>query len=380
MNLFNYTRTECCVCGASAFVGSFVTKPIPIFQGCLEPTDHVIRSESQTWISCEACGCCQLAHVPNSNFVYQAAHAESAGRLWLEHHAAFAEIVKEFAAPKVVEIGGGTGLLAEQARKIGVTSHWTNVEPNPLKRNDIKDYEAYTGFLETAEPELFHSASIVFSHCLEHVQDLGATLSHLSSIQSVGERVLVSWPNLEDWIGYRKPGALNWEHTFFISVNQLINIFGKHHYALLKRLEWRDHSVFLCFEHTGKELQSPVEQSKHYLSHVEQYFTRFEETGKELDHITATYTGDAIYVCPASVYSQYIVSHMESSAKLRGVLDGSPQKQGKALYGTGLTVYPYEALHKSMKSLIILCAGDHTSEIRSHIENNFLKAEIHVVD
>lgn len=159
----------CSACDASELSGSVVARPIPIFQGCVDQQPEFTMRERQTWVRCSACGCVQLLHVPDPNLVYQAAHAESAGRLWFEHHAAFAEIVQDFAASRIVEIGGGTGLLAEQARKLGVSAHWTNVEPNPLERPDLEGYSAFTGFFETAEPSLFEGATIVFSHCLEHV-------------------------------------------------------------------------------------------------------------------------------------------------------------------------------------------------------------------
>lgn len=151
-------------------------------------------------------------------------------------------------------------------------------------------------------------------------------------------------------------------------------------YTLVHRTEWRNHSVFLCFEQTAPTTLASWRAPTSYLHVVDLYFSRFQATGRELDRLVEQNLGEAIYLCPASVYSQYLLAHMTKPLELTGVLDNSTEKQGKILYGTNLIVYSPEILGKTAHPLVILCAGDHTPQIQQQILTICPGARIHVID
>lgn len=372
-------RHKCCLCGSAELGGDVMTQPIPIFQGCTHTRDVLDTAAPMKWVECSNCGCVQLFELIDPSLVYQGGHAESTGTLWKTHHEKFARFMKNFLTDDVLELGGGVGLLAKACREAGINLSWTNVEPNPMSVYKIDNYNLYEGFFDDLPSHMLQHSSVVFSHCLEHVLDLGATLDQLSKAQSVGNRVFISWPDLQNWINFRKPGALNWEHTFFITEDQLVHAFAQHGYNLLEVEKWNDHSLFFCFEKSSDKVQLQYIRQSSNLQKVQEYFFRFERTGKEIARLLDVNPECSVYLCPASVYSQYIFAHVDASRKLVGVLDGSANKIGKNLYGTGLMVSGYQVIQEQDDVIIILCSGGHDNEISNIIKQNNKNAQIHVI-
>jgi hypothetical protein len=90
--------------------------------------------------------------------------------------------------------------------------------------------------------------TIVFSHCLEHVFDLRGVVARP---RPRCRRAAARWrrtPEIEAWLAESQPGALNWEHTFWVPMPQLLAMFAAHGLALVTQARFRNHSHFLALE------------------------------------------------------------------------------------------------------------------------------------
>src|SRR5262249_10821908 len=74
-----------------------------------------------------------------------------------------------------------------------------------------------------------------------------------------------------------------------------------------------------------------------------------------------------IYVAPASVYAQYLLAFGLEQEQVLALLDNSPLKQGKRLYGTRLCVRS-PAQMGSHRSTVFLNAGAHTQEMTAQLQ------------
>ena len=74
-----------------------------------------------------------------------------------------------------------------------------------------------------------------------------------------------------------------------------------------------------------------------------------------------------IYLFGAHIFSQYLISTGLKTGKLVTVLDNSPLKQGKRLYGTRFIVDSPNILKNKGKVNIILKAGAYNKEIAKQL-------------
>jgi len=87
---------------------------------------------------------------------------------------------------------------------------------------------------------------------------------------------------------------------------------------------------------------------------------------EEINLKIQSHDGD-IYLFGAHIFSQYLFSFGLSKDKIKAILDNSPLKIGKRLYGTNLMVKTPKILSSSIKPLVILKAGIYNDEIKKDI-------------
>ena len=77
-----------------------------------------------------------------------------------------------------------------------------------------------------------------------------------------------------------------------------------------------------------------------------------------------------IFLFGAHIFSHYLIGFGLSTEKIDSILDNSPIKIGKRLYGTKLKVQSPKILSNYKKPLVILKAGVYNDEIKKDILNN----------
>lgn len=360
-------RDACVMCGAGSLEPVFTVRNAPVFQGCVESGAESTLADMD-WHGCPVCGAAQIVSMPPLDLVYQSGHATGLGDVWRRHHEAFARFIQErMSGVRVLEIGGGVGQLATAVRSIGVTTPWTILEPNPvtttLAPNDV-DY--MIGFIEPGFADGSNSDVFVMSHVVEHFYYPAEVVTALAAALTVGGELFVAWPILEDWCERLVPGALNFEHNYFASRAAVVRLFE----AQGLRLEAEDRfdplaTAFLAFRKGGEAVSAlkPVKDA-HDSRVVESFYSQMEALSRAVN-ASVDQQGGTAFMTPASVYSQTLLTLGLRPEGLTALLDNSPNKQGKALYGVSLPILdPMTALPDVNRPLIVLNAGAHNDEIR----------------
>ena len=101
----------------------------------------------------------------------------------------------------------------------------------------------------------------------------------------------------------------------------------------------------------------------------EDFISYHEDMIEEINLKTRSHDGD-IYLFGAHIFSQYLISFGLSTKRVISILDNSPIKIGKRLYGTNLKVNSPKILSKSSNPMVILKAGVYNDEIKKDIIEN----------
>ena len=85
-----------------------------------------------------------------------------------------------------------------------------------------------------------------------------------------------------------------------------------------------------------------------------------------------------VYLFGAHIFSQYLFAFGLESTRIKCILDNSPLKQGKRLYGSNLLVNSPKVLEMVEKPIIILKAGLYNKEIKEDILENINSTAIFI--
>ena len=100
---------------------------------------------------------------------------------------------------------------------------------------------------------------------------------------------------------------------------------------------------------------------------LDQYWGRIRSDVKAVSDQLRGVT-QPVYLCPASVFAQmYLYAGMDES-RFAGLLDNSPLKVGKRLYGTELLTYSPSVLSTIDQPHVVMRAGSFNAEIQQQIK------------
>jgi hypothetical protein len=357
-------RTTCIVCGSNNLETICETSPMPVFQGCVTSPIESDINTPMDWRICTECGSVMLAKTLPLDVIYMEGHATSLGGIWNEHHQLFATFVEKHRCGDVLEVGGGVGKLGQYYRREGGDAPWLILEPNPLNISQPESGVTFVqGFLDHKFTLPEHVETIVFSHSLEHIYDLANMIELLSEKLPDTGRLVVAWPQMDRWLQQGLPGALNWEHTFYVPIDVLLELMASRGFILNEQHDFGDgHSYFLAFS-KGKKRPFVTNHDQiansRYL--VKNYWQSFEARVTAINKIIGE-SPTPLWVSPASVYTQYLFAFGLETSNLAGILDNAQVKQGKRLYGTpGEVESP--SIIENTTCTVIINAGAHTQEI-----------------
>jgi dolichol-phosphate mannosyltransferase len=357
-------RTSCAVCGSAHMRPTGVRFSLPAYQGCVPKAlpDALQMRPTMDFDACEACGSAQIVSPLPPEVIYQGGHATGLGAAWADHHRALSQFIATHSDGPILEFGGGAGTLAQAYRTRESDAErrpWTIVEPNPVTSDGtIPDLTYRIGFFGPGTRIPAETGTVLFCHCLEHLPSVDKAARQLAEQLPHGRRVVVAWPDLERWIDKGVPGAINWEHTFFCRIETLTDVFARAGFRLDAHETFGPgHSHFLAFTRAAVSAPDITPGDRPVDARIAAYFDSFRDQARALNTALA---GRAYYLAPASIYAQALLA-AGLAPNCRGLIDNAPIKQGRTLYGTGLTVQSPSILGPD--DVLVLNGGAHAAEM-----------------
>lgn len=346
----------------------------PVFPGCVETSQETDIFADMNWAIDPETGVIQLTKLVPLDILYQAQHVDGTGPTWQKYYKDFAVYIAENCGGAVLEIGGGSGQLAEAVVAHSPKITWTIVEPNPTHKGSdhIKIVRAFFDKNFSLEDAV---DAIVFSQVLEHAYDPREFIATIAGFLKPGGKLIFAYPQLKLWLARKYTNAINFEHTMLLTDAHLDRLLlPEYGFKTLDKRGYNDHSFFYATEHVA-EIVPAGEFTNPYTEH-KKIFQEFIDYHKELIvelNEKIVESAAPVYLFGAHLFSQYLIAFGLNTEKIAGILDHSPLKCGKRLYGSRFVVEHPRALADKGLVNIILKTGVYNEEIKKDILENINK-------
>lgn len=309
----------------------------------------------------------QIRDLISEQDLYQEAHYNNIGSGWKGHHQAFAEFVAKYRPKRVLEIGGGRGLLSVEYSRVG-DADWTILEPVP---NPVQECKAHyvKGFFDSKYKIEKSYDAIIHTHTLEHFYNPVQCIRNMGNVEG-NKWMFFSIPNMEEMIKRCYTNVMNFEHTFYCAEPYVTYFCSACGYTVMETKKYKeDHSIFYAAKKTGEYKQ--IQFSNIYHQNKKRFMDWKRAQEKVVNCLNRKLENNKlnrkIYLFGAHVNTQFLLAFQLQVDKIKGIIDNDPSKQGKRLYGTPFQVYSSEVLRNQNKPIIILRSGTHNDEIRREI-------------
>lgn len=367
-NLEMIKRINCCICGSTSLIESLKICSFPIYMGTTSSDPISDLFMDQQWVVCEKCGCLQLLKLLPLNLLYQANHtSEVVGKIWRDHHHAFAEFIAQHKPSKILEIGAAHGYLASTLTEKLPEVEYIVIEPNSsLANSKIK---VIKGFIEENLQEVKGNDCIIHSHVLEHIYEPVEFIKQIVTNADMDCEMYISFPNFRGLIESGALNSLNFEHTYLLDPSHAELIFKNLGFSILESDTYLSHSYFYRLKKT-----SVINANLETFPNISPLSNKFIKMVNDLSNFVSSVNdkiknhNGPVYLFGAHVFSQALLALGLDTSKIVGVLDNSHDKQGKRLYGTSYKVFSPSVITNESKPLVVLNASHYNDEIRAQLK------------
>ena len=370
--LENFIERNFSVINGSKSLQELITlKEFPIFMGCTSQDLSKDLFFDMKWGIDINTGIIQLMNLIPLDILYREQHMDATGTTWERYNNALAKYINDHNESRsVLEIGGGSGLLAKKIKNLDNSINYTIVEPNPIV--DDPEIKIINSFFDEKIVNINNQTnSVVLSQVLEHAYYPLEFLEKIYNYLPFGGKFIFGYPNLEYFFKNKFTNALNFEHTLLMTDYYLDHLLKKSSFKIIDKTSFENHSIFYTVEKTADVTNTiSLENRFNYYKIMFDDFVDFHKTLiKNLNEKIENHRGP-IYLFGAHIFSQYLIAFGLKYDNIENILDNSKLKQGKRLYGTSLQVKSPKVLKKVEDPLVILKAGPYNKEIKKDILEN----------
>ncbi len=371
-------RNNCVVCGSSLLKNHRNLVKFPIYMGVTELPRNSDIFMDQNWAVCDSCMCLQLTSLVPLEILYSTNHSvEAVGKVWQTHHEEFAKTIVRELPSSICEIGGSHGYLARIITGILPEIKYLMIEPSPTFSNNR--IEIVKGFFEDNSEKVLGFDSIIHSHVLEHLYRPLEFMNKLNEHMTDSTNIHMSIPNINELLLKFGSNAMNFEHTYFLNLENLDFMASKSGFKIVNVENYIDHSFFVTLKKAEKH-QIQIERIKLAneisIKHFDLLWGGLSEFVEQVKFRIKDKPETLTYIFGAHVFSQSLFHLGLSQCDIEGVLDNATMKIGKRLYGTPYKVFHPESIRNLREVRVILKAASYQSEIKKQLKELNVNVEI----
>lgn len=343
-------------------------KNFPLFFGCVDTPKEDDLVADMNWGIDPNSGAIQLTRLIPLDILYQEQHVDGTGPTWEKYYEDFSNYITKNNSKKILEIGGGSGNLAQKSTKLDANLMWTIVEPNPMIQ-ETDQIKIIPKFFDSKINVKDKIDTIVFSQVMEHVYDPKDFVKNIFQFLPPNGKVIFAYPKLTSWLKQNFTNALNFEHTILID-DFVEYLFIDQGFEIIEKKSYKDHSFFYTVVKNEKKnirtklLNKYDEYKSLYLNFVSYHEKLVEELNFKIKN-----SKEPVYLFGAHIFATYLFS-FGLCKNIDGILDNSKLKQNRRLYGTDFVVSSPKVLKELNSVNVILKAGLYNEEIKKDIHEN----------
>lgn len=361
---FNWAKPECPVEKISMEI-----KNIPSYMGCVDDTFDSADDYMSDLIFgvCPHTGTIQSLNRLPLDKVYIRPHNACVGKVWEAHNDSFAEFIMRNTKPGsiVYEIGGGDGNIA--SRCMDYVREWHCIDPNVPENHFVHPRLVYHNEWYRPEKPIWYADAVVHSNFLEHVR---FPKEFLESIRVPLQ--LFSVPNFRQGMLVGNPSMLNFEHEHALTENVLDELLDSIGYSVSSIINYNDFTLFykvqrgmVSREMRGLDYDDSMRLLLRYESNLRTQAMILESKVRENLRTGIPFT---IFFFGAHIFYT-ILRSCGLSTEFSGIIDNSPLKIGKRLYGTDHIVAHPDIVRDMNNLIVVIPHTPYQAEMIEQIEN-----------
>lgn len=350
----------------------YTLSDFPVFMGCVETTQNEDIVADMVWDICKDTGLIQLRGLLPLEVLYMNQHNDGTGKIWAEHYGAFAKFLYKYKPKNILEIGGAHDQIARNYKELDANINWTIIEPNPehiIEDNKIKVIKDWFDDKFVIDE---HFDTIIHSHVFEHTYNPIVFIEHIAKFMKKGDRHIFTFPNLLPMLKLKWTNCLNFEHTVFLTEEITEYILKRFGFIILEKQYYGNpHSIFYATEKVATPVDVVSMENKYeeykkvFTNYVNFHLNMIKELNEKIEA-----SDIPVYLFGAHIFSQSLIQFGLKTDKIVSILDNSPLKQGKRLYGTKFMIESPKVLKNKGPANVILKAGGYDEEIKKDILEN----------
>jgi len=313
---------------------------------------------------CNKCNSAQNKYIGDLSIVYDSNHIDDYGSTKNKKHEMFCNYILENKfIDGIVEVGSCNGALANKLLN-NINTEYTIIEPSYVGENQI--INVIDDYLENVDLTNIHANTIIMSDVFEHFYNPIDIVNKIKNSPNI-KYIYLNHPDFDYSIKNDIYINLNCEHTFLIEHQFLFNFFHNFGFSLNRYHNFENFSLFIEFERAQNI--SIIEKTLHNYDikiNTENYFFKIVNIINKINTLMRDNSQKIFYIWPMSIHSVPLFTLGLNYKRLAGVLDNSPNKVGKYIYGYNLLCSSLDELLKSDKENIcvfISGAGNYIKEL-----------------
>lgn len=366
--MFN-VRQNCIFCKEKLTI-SLLAEDLKIATACYSTESPVKNLIPYNVLICSNCKTSQIKYLGDLNEVYKINHADGTGSIMTNLHFKVKDLILNFnknntvKINNIVEIGASKGILSDILLDEQLVDKYYIIEPNFIgvhRENKI----VINNYFENVNFNEYNDCNtILISHVLEHFYNPIEILEIVQQNNSIKNFILV-WPDLQYYKNNDVYHVLNTEHTYYVDNNFIVDLFNNHNFELITQEEYLGHSVLFMFKRNNK-LPLKKLQNNDYL--FETFVKNIYNKKEQIATFIKQNTCKKIAIWPASVHTQFLFVFL-GTQNVEYVLDNSPHKIDKYLYGYSLKCLDFKQYVNDENFAVILNGGVFNNEVKPFIKN-----------
>jgi len=364
-----YTRKNCPLC-----LSEDISDPIkpnknlqfPLLPVCVDTEKEDDITVNFSICVCNDCGLIQLKDVVEPEALYKIFHSDGIGRTWDNHYNQLLGLIKKHhKTGKILEVGAGQGKLTTKLLK-NFTSGIHVIDPQ---------YEGSSNGVAII-PTIFDSDAasnmkgkfdtVISSHTLEHFIEFKDYFINAATVLKDDGLLFTSVPNQEFNFIKGYGNQLNFEHPSVCTNLHWLYLHEKYGFEIVEVSFFIDHSIQIVARKNPNvkphilDLKALTrDMIKTYNNSINDRITKIKDLAKP-DKFN--------WIFGASNFTQPLFLYGLEDNIFEGVLDNSPLKWNKRLYGTNLRCRKPEEILKDNKFMrVFLNIGQYNYEVREQI-------------
>jgi hypothetical protein len=363
-----FIRTNCIFCNSKLNDEYFVENyaiPIASYSKYECSTNDIIIPYN-IYI-CKECKTSQIKYLGNLDEIYKINHADSTGIIMMNMHKKVLYFIKKYKQiiNNIVEVGCSKGVLSDFVLNDSLVDKYFIIEPSYFGSYREHKY-IINDYFENVDFSVYKDCNtILISHVFEHFYNPLEILEKIQSNKNILNFLLV-WPDLEYYKDNNVYHLLNTEHTYYVDNSFIIKLLNNYFFELIEKYDYEGHSVIFIFKRNELLAKTKLINSNY---NIDNFYNNLLDNKKIIDEFIETNKSQKICIWPCSVHTQFLLM-MIKDTRPHYVLDNSPNKIGKYLYGYNIQCLDFQQCINNDYYAIILNGGVYNNEIKNLIKNS----------